>query len=299
MFDDVGAMFLENVLKCYTAYVKQRDSDTSRLHQHLREALEVSAALFHLREHLPNGNRMSRESVEAACPEYRLIADVVNAAKHKNLNRSTPNGAPLIKSVSDVSEVTIITSYEDAEGDYSDAQTLIVVESTAGELFLDVAITQVINFWGRTLSALGFIPSFSDRAVPEIRSQRLIARSEVTKPNLQMIQGMRFTKAFQLRKWNYKTNKSDPVDLTDCKIEGSIYIPTYAVDITLTPRASGEPITCSLNLTGEQHSEFLNLVTDEERQAFVMRLMTERGSEIQEAIEAAIGSSGAGGGSRG
>jgi glyoxylase-like metal-dependent hydrolase (beta-lactamase superfamily II) len=86
-FDDLPSLFYQDVVSTYDEYVAARDGDTAgRCHQ-TRTALDAAAALFHFREHLPQRYKKTRAEVAADCPDYRLVADVTNATKHRVLDR--------------------------------------------------------------------------------------------------------------------------------------------------------------------------------------------------------------------
>src|SRR5450759_1241667 len=53
---------------------------------------DIDTALFHFREHLAGPHAKTRAQVAADCPDYRLVADVVNVTKHGTLTRQRPKG---------------------------------------------------------------------------------------------------------------------------------------------------------------------------------------------------------------
>ncbi len=85
MFDDVAALFHENVIVAYQEYIRARTSRVAGRSQDLRLALSAAAALYHFREHLPKNLRRSRVELEKACADYGLLGDIVNASKHGEL----------------------------------------------------------------------------------------------------------------------------------------------------------------------------------------------------------------------
>jgi hypothetical protein len=98
LFDDLPSLFYHNVISAYDDYVAVRDGNTSGRSGHTRTALEAATALFHFREHLAGPHAKTRAQVVADCPDYRLVADVVNVTKHGTLTRPTSEGPPLVDS---------------------------------------------------------------------------------------------------------------------------------------------------------------------------------------------------------
>ena len=96
MFDDLAAFYHENVVSASIDYREVYGSGIVGRSRDLRSALIAATALFHLREHLPRGKRLSRAEVETGCSDYGILGDIVNAAKHKTVTNPTPHGAPLV-----------------------------------------------------------------------------------------------------------------------------------------------------------------------------------------------------------
>jgi len=272
LFDDLVAMFYENVVAAYSAYATQREGSTAGRSGHLRASIEVATALFHFREHLPSPP--TRAQVVAACPDYRLIADVVNAAKHRVLSRPTSEGPPLVKDADDIKELTIITFYRDADGEYSDARTVVNVSCADGvQRNLDNALTTVLNYWGGVMKAMGAI-DFSPQPLPERPGSRFVSRDEARGLTLEAMRGVRFAKSFQLMKFDPDKGSSEPIDLTGSEVEFSIYKPITRVDVNITASDGGEPIVYSISLTEEQSAAYQLLTSEEARHAFLKSYST-------------------------
>src|SRR6516165_8581907 len=157
MFDDLAAFFYENVVAAFTDYSKTRQSDPYGRSRDIRAAIDAATSLYHLREHIPSQYRKSRSEVAKLCPDYDLLGDVANAAKHDDLTRGTPQ----INSADDIYEMNVITLYEDCDGEYSDAQKLVMVKLNNGtERDLFEVLTNVINFWGHELESFGVTKGF-------------------------------------------------------------------------------------------------------------------------------------------
>jgi hypothetical protein len=284
LFDDLASLFVHNVASAYEDYVAVRDGNASGRSRHIHTALELANALYHFREHLPQQYAKTRAQVVADSPDYRLVADVTNVTKHRLLTRSTSEGPPLVNSAEDIEERTILTQYEDDQGEYTDARTTVFVDCSDGiTRNLDTALTNVLNYWGGELKRWGIL-DYVPRVLPKPPGAQFIPRSEARAFNLEMIKGLRWKQTWQLMKFDVSKGRSESVDLSGSKIEFKIYKPRYSVDIVATPPGGGEPISCSIDLTEEQSFALHALKTDAERKAFINAALVERQREIADAI---------------
>ena len=135
MFDDLAAFFYENVVAAFTDYSKIRQNDPYGRSRDIRAAIDTATSLYHLREHIPAQYRKSRSEVAKLCPDYDLLGDVANAAKHDDLTR----GKPQIKSADDIYELTVITRYEKIPVSClgGRANGTLGYESTTGQIWRD------------------------------------------------------------------------------------------------------------------------------------------------------------------
>ena len=288
MFDDLASLFYHNVVSAYDQYVSVRDGNTSGRNRHTRTALETATALFHFREHLPSEHAKTRAQVVAECPDYRLVADVANATKHRSLDRDTSEGPPLVKSAEDIEETTIITRYADEQGEYTDAKTLVFVDCNDGvRRNLDTALTNVLNYWGSELKRLDIV-DYVPREAPELWGNRVIPRSEARVYNKEIIQGLRFKERLKLLKFDPSKGCAVPIDLTGAKIEYRIYKPRHSVDITLNSPGLDEPIRHTIDLTEEQSFAVAELKTDAERTSYINSVILERRKEISDVVAATL-----------
>jgi len=178
MFDDLAAFFYENVVAAFTDYSKIKRDDPCGRSKDLRAALTAATALYHLREHIPGQYRKSRSDVAKLCPDYDLLGDVVNAAKHDELTL----GEPQINSAEDIYEATVVTRYQDQDGEYSDAQKMVMVKLKDGsERDLFEVLTNVMNFWGRELTRYGVIKGFDPFVAPGAAGSRFVKRGDAKK----------------------------------------------------------------------------------------------------------------------
>jgi len=286
VFDDLASLFYHNVVSAYDHYAAIRDENTSGRNQHTRAALEASAALYHFREHLPSQYAKTRAQVVVGCPEYRLVADVTNATKHRTLIRDTSEGPPLVKSAEDVEEITIVTRFEDEQGEYTDTQSVVFINCTDGvRRNLDTALTRVLNYWGNELKRWDIV-NYVPRNAPELPGTRYVPRSLARVQTKEIIQGLRFTQRIQLMRFDASKGCAVPIDLTGANIEYTIYKPRYSVDITVKSPNLDEPIKCSLDLTDEQSLAVAALKTDAERRSYINAVITEHRKEISDAMAA-------------
>lgn len=283
MFQNLAIYFYENLVASYDAYVRERDADSSGRYRHLRTAAQCASALFHFREHLTEPHTMTWREIYNECPDYRLIANIANTTKHHQLTQNDPIGAPLVARAEDLKEVRVIVRYEDEQGDYSDARTVVLALCADGvERDVDVALTNVLNFWGEKLQAWG-ITKFLARPLPDRPGTRWLSREEIRPANLEALQGIDFTQQFRLFEWDAEAGEAKPKDLTDAKIEFRIYKPSYKLDIRFThpDHPDDEPIEMEFDLTDEESARVHAANTDAEREATYRALADARRAEIR------------------
>jgi hypothetical protein len=287
VFHDLAGLFYESVEPAYRVYAESRDNTKAGRNRLLRAAVEAATALFHFREHLPADLARARSQAVLECPDYRLIADVTNAAKHGALTRNTSEGPPLVSSADAIHELIVITRYEDEVGEYSDARVQVVVDCDDGVTRnLDRAIVSVLNYWGGILSASG-VASYLPRHPVDEPGSRFVARADAHPLDFEIVQGLRFASHLQLRMFDATKGRSSPVDLTGANLSFNIYRPSYVFQITATPSAGGPSFTCSLELTPEQSLAYQALKTDDERTEFLKAIANERQAEIRCKLQSA------------
>ena len=277
MFDDLAAYYYDNVVTEFVDYRDASKDGVAGRSRDLRKALVAATALFHLREHLTTPRLPTRAEVGQACPEYALLVDVVNAAKHKEITQKTPHGTPLVDRAASLAERQVLIEYSDAAGPYRHGLKTVVVKLADGsERNLLEVMTNVINHWESRLHALGVLASA--RAFAYEDPNRFRTRSECNggRLDLEIVQGQRFLQSMQLLRYNPTTGKAEPVDLTGATIRGSIYKPSYEFEVSLTHDASGNEFKKTVLLTESESMELHALSTDEEREAFALNTQTAR-----------------------
>jgi len=227
MFDDIHAHFVENLVEAYIHYRDVRNSTISGNSDDLRAASVACVALYHFREHLDPVHSVPRRRIASLCPDFELIADIANASKHFALTRDKSQ----IQGATSLHETIAVTEYEDAEGTYTDARKLVYVTLNDGsqrEVF-EVA-TNVINFWGQELARLGVVESYKPFPAPQVPGSIFVLRSDARGLDLKMIRGVRFTRQFQLMRFNPSKGFAEPVDLTGSDVMFRIFQPPDGLD---------------------------------------------------------------------
>ncbi|WP_438346312.1 hypothetical protein [Methylorubrum populi] len=286
MFDDTAGYFYENIIETYNNYIRERKRPSGRF-RHTRSAIELASALFHFREHLPKVHAQSRSDVEAACVDYRLIADAVNAAKHRVLNRVTPKGQPLIDSADRITECLVVISYIDDLGKYTDSSTSVTIECTDGtRRDFDEALINVLNYWISYLELKDIvsIPPFPARARP---GAEFVSREAAKPPNMEVMRGVRWKQAMMLMAFNPETGCAEPIDLAGGEVQLNIYEPLKTIEIDATDEDSGQTVQISLDLTDEESSRVSKADTETERNLVMDSILDGRKNEIYEKIREA------------
>lgn len=81
--------------------------------------------------------------------------------------------------------------------------------------------------------------------------------------------GLRFAGSVRLQKYNYAIGKPEPVDLTGCEAQLTVYTPQqYQFEMSIPHEPSGTTLTRTIKLTEEESQVFAGLRTDEERSAY-------------------------------
>ena len=210
MFDDLAAYYYDNVVTEYVDYRDTSKDGVAGRSRDLRRALVAATALFHLREHLAAPGRPSRYDVEQACPDYGLLGDVVNAAKHTEITQKTPHGAPLVNRAASLAERQVLIEYSDAAGPYRHVLKTVVVKLTDGsERNLLEVMTSVINHWEVRLHALGVLTSARSFAYEDPHRFRKRSECNGGRLDLDVVQGQRLFLSVQLLRFNPTTGKTE------------------------------------------------------------------------------------------
>lgn len=232
-------------------------------------ALHAAESLYHLREHIPQTRRKSRNQIAKLCPDYDLLGDVFNAAKHGVLTI----GNPKINNATDIQERIVRTRYKDEQGEYSYAEKGVFVKLNDGfERDLFVILTNVLNFWLDELNKLGVIEY---RTAIKINNSYIPSRDE-SELSFEFTRGLKSKIQFQFLKYNYLTKTKELVDLTGASIVAKIAPLPSEADIVLTNNKTGEEIKKTMKLTEEEGLAIIKM-GDEQVQEFLMKLAIEKG----------------------
>lgn len=279
MFDDLHAHFYENVIRSYNDYLSVKNNEIKGNSHDIRHGLIAASALFHFREHFPENISKSRVELGNSCPEYAILGDIANAAKHKKLNRN----APRISLASQITELVKIAEYQDGEGAYRNAEKVVKITLDNGErIELHSLLTPVLNMWIDELTYLGIISNLPH--FPPL-SKEIPTRDQVNELNLEMLQGVRFNSCFQYLKFNYEKNIAEPVDLTGCSAQFRIYQPKYILEWKFTHPETEHEIKFDMEITHEEKETADSLVSDKERQEYLLELAVEKGHLKRQARE--------------
>lgn len=289
MFDDLAAYYHEDVVSAFVDYRDTSKDGIAGRSRDLRGALIAATALFHLREHLPKTGAPSRADVERLCPDYALLGDVVNAAKHKSLTNKTPHGAPFVNDATNLGEQLVFIEYEDVAGTYRYVQKTVVVKLADGsERNLLEVLTNVINFWEQHMLSLGVLPTARTFAYDGNIRARSRAECEANRLDFELVQGQRFLQTMRLLRFNSKTGKAEPIDLTGSKLNFLIYRPQFNIELSLTHDASGKEFKKTITLTEDESAVLSRMSNDAERQAYVDELPAAQAALQQLAVEAGL-----------
>jgi hypothetical protein len=277
MFNDLAVYFHQKVWKDYKTYADTIKDGKSGVNNDLRLAIHAAESLYHLREHIPQVQQKSRDEIARTCPDYGLLGDIYNTAKHRSLTR----GNPQVINAEDIYEQIALTKYEDKQGEFCYAEKLVLVNLNNGSTRdLYEVLTNVLNFWLNELHNLGVT------VYPEpidIESWRLPTREE-SQLSLEITKGLSFTMNFQLRRYNYETQSVEPIDLTDKEIRFNLtQMLPQSVDITIKDEETDEEIKQTIFLSEEQSHKLSEMNDNKEISEFLMKLATEQGvfSEAQ------------------
>jgi hypothetical protein len=288
MFDDLANYFVNDVMAAYHAYFANI-SQSAGSFKHTRHAIALATALFHLREHVPGHHKQTRAQIEGRCSDYRLIADVTNAAKHHTVTQTTPQGPSLVEKASDIEEKTIITLYSDVDGEYSEMETAVFISCSDGvERSLDEALQNVLNFWIEEMKNLGIItlPPVLNYVRP---GTTFVSREKAKSLPFEIKKGLDWKNSMQLLKFDNAKQRSSPFDLTGHQIKMNIYEnPPIRVALILTSPDGSQSFEAEVELSREQSDEYRKLKTASEKEAFMQRIAAERREEFQRGLQADI-----------
>ncbi len=177
----------------------------------------------------------------------------------------------------------------DEKGTYSFTEKNVLVKLTDGsEHNLFEVLTIVINYWEQFLYSSGILSSIRTFSAASDKQPKTRVECEENRLDFEIVQGHRFHQSMRLQRFNYKTGKVEPMDLTGSKVKFNIYKPNYELDLSLTHNASGKEFKKSITLNEGESLAVSQCKTDEERQAYINSLPSAQEALRQLATEAGI-----------
>jgi hypothetical protein len=287
LFDDLNGLFYENLLPAYDAFRNSLRRNDSGRNVRLRTTIDAATALFHFREHLPAEHQKSRKAVTAGCPDYRLVADVANAAKHRDIDRPTPDGPLLVSSGADIYEQIYITQFSDEDGEYTDCRVSVIASCTDGVIRnVDRAVVGVFEYWRRLLWELDVNTHPSCWLLSETEDG-FVMRAKARNPNFEILNTVRWSSRMQILKYNSFDQRSYPVELSGAKIEMNIYRPAYTVGVRVEME-NGAVLSGEIGLSESEAQEYHRLTDDAAREAFVRKIAISKKGEIREQLQRSV-----------
>jgi hypothetical protein len=259
MFNDLHQYFTENILTEYNKYVKLRNNNKAGFSEDLKHAIKSASSMFQFREQFENELNLSRSQIEQICPNFKLLADIVNVSKHGKLDRYYPQ----ITDSKNIYEEIVSTTYLDKKGEFQHIQVEVVAELDSGErIVLFELLTEILNMWIGQLNSIGL---FLDLPLFSINSKRLPRRNKNSDLLKITSTPTMYARRFRIQKYNYELKKIEAVDISNSKISMNLYAKTYPVEITINQAKSNEPITLKMELT-ESEFKKINKIKDSNEQ---------------------------------
>jgi hypothetical protein len=275
---DLLAYYEETVVVAYEEYCSRSKDCVAGRSRDLRAALTAAAALFNLREHLPDP-APKRGDIGALCRDYHLVADVTNAAKHRDVKRRTPIGAPLVKTADDIYEEIAFIEYEDAQGTFQYRVKRVTIRLTDGSTrdLLEV-LTTVVNFWESYLFDLGVLKrtrTFKYEDPIRLRSRQ---ECEGNFLDFELVRGERLQWVGSMFRVNKETGKLEAIQLKPK--------PTYEIELFLEEAETGARISRCIPLSTEQIAALECAPSDVERVAILTAVSSVQSALREIALEA-------------
>lgn len=269
MFQNARNYVVQNVLPAYSGFFEGLRRSRWGQGEVVRLGITAAVALYHLREHLPDP-KPSESVLEQACPDFALVRDVTNVAKHSKLTR----GSPQISNASQLFEIGVSTQYKDKKGVYSAFEVTACVKLDDGtERDLAEILHNVMEMWVQKLEDLGIkdLPMKDET----LRRDVHLSRAEAAKRRLSGvgIQGEELALRFQVRRFNYATGRSEPVDLTGAKVKFTMRKIPDSVPMHVEIPDHGLKADADIPLTRAQAAKFSRLLSAEEKERYVAELV--------------------------
>ncbi|MEF8731641.1 MAG: hypothetical protein V5B40_06935 [Candidatus Accumulibacter meliphilus] len=279
MFETLNSYFYYTVVADYLAYLEARKSKPFGSSYDLRAALVAATSLYHFREHLPTSHKLSVSEASLRCPDYGIVQDVSNVAKHRELNK----GAPRVRRVEDIVELMVSVAYEDDAGTYFDVDKIVVIRLEDGsELDVPEALTNVINFWGGFLVDIGARSTYKPFPRIERPGAIHVPRDKARTVDMEMVKGLQFRAAIRPMRFNPALGRAEPIDLSQfSKARMNVRRRRLSTDVFLTDPVTAIEYKTTLELDENETERLEALQTKEEHEAFLRQLIDERKFELE------------------
>lgn len=275
---DLAAYFYEHVFLAYLRYEKVKNDHVMGNNMDRREAINASIALYHLREHIPQPFRKSRNELAALCRDYDLLGDIVNASKHNVVTHGTPQ----ITGLNAIQEIVVSTRFYDEKGEYFNGEKVVEVQLADGSI-RDIyeILTNVVNMWFDELHQMGAI----DQKQPiRLKKQGLVFRKDASNVSLQVTAGIQWKESFRFQEYDYASNTIKPIDLSNAKnITFTVRKPpTFELELH---DPTGVKTIREIELTPEQVIALKKIDDPSQRNQYLLKIAAQLGIVEQMIVE--------------
>jgi len=283
MFTKARNYVIQNALPAYREFFAALRHNRFGEGEIVRLGVTAAIALYHLREHLPDPIRPTRDALQNTCPDFALVGDVANASKHKKLDR----GRPRISNADQVYEMAVSTQYQDKKGWYPAVQVAVHVRLDDGtERDLADLLHGVMNMWSQKLADLEVVNIANPEA---LLRDRHVSRAEAAKRTFsgRIVIGEERHHRWALRRFNYQTGKPEPMDLTGAKIEMRMWKAIESIPMHVQLPELQLEADVEIPVTPAQGAKFMQLSTDEDKNRFLTALL-KRSPKLQLRVKEAL-----------
>jgi hypothetical protein len=264
MFDNARKYAVENALPSYREFIDHYKNGMWGENQLLRKGINAAISLYHMREHLPGHLRPRFADLENDCPDYGLLRDIANVAKHYNITRNNP----AISNANQLYEIMTTTYYADEQGEFTAPQLEVRIKlNNGGERDMAEVLYNIMSMWRDTLDDLGVV---NLKSPTPLAPNQVLTREEAAQKNADMkiTQGEAYRLQFQIFKYNYEKNKREPINLTGYHARFRVYSPPKEVEIEISIPELGIEFDYKVPLSKEQGIQYVTLKSDDERSLF-------------------------------
>lgn len=288
MYDDLRNFFVECLLADHDAFREARQLKIAGLSTDLRLAIHACSSMLHMADHVhaelsetdPSFIFTSLGAYHGhlcgLAAEYKIITDCANAHKHRRLTRNDP----ALTSATSIQEVVVVTEYSGENGIYRIAEKEIHIKLSDERVqLMHECLDAVREMWWRELQWLGVLP-MTMNDVPNPRTPFPPCREQEGQAalmSIKLMQGERFKQTVILQKYNYQTNRLEPIDLSGGSLQSSIYQESRGFDLKIKNRKAGEGNVVQVPISDSEYEEIMGLQSDDDKQVLMLRLAQERG----------------------